>query len=156
MRNIVKLLVMIVLLSSCGEEHTNVNYILENKSSADITLLLYKEGIVDSSSIVHLNTGESKIHYSESHRGKLKKPILFFSGIRSDSILIVLNNIYEVLQVLDTNLYQGTRRVVDTSSNRTLRRERNYDIVLRKKRRLSHYFDVIYTFTEEDYNFAKE
>lgn len=157
MKKILLILVIIIGLISCGEEHTNIDYVFKNKCSVPITVYSYKVDINSEQwHEITIPAHSSNIYAEHSGRGKQNKPVLFFPKF-GDSMVVIFNLQDTVVHVGDTNNYVGNSiKTIDKSSNRCLIGGANYDIVLRKKRRLSHYFDIIYTFTEEDYNFAKE
>ncbi len=157
MQKLLLILIIVLSLTSCGEEHTNVDYVFENKSSVPITIYSYKVDInSDQWHEITIPARSSSVFAEHSGRGKQDIPTLFFPNF-GDSMVVIFNMQDTVVHIGDTNNYVGnTIKLIDMTSNRCLIGGANYDIVLRKKRRLSHYFDVIYTFTEDDYNFAKE
>lgn len=158
MRMIIKLFAMLVLLPSCGEEHTNFKASLENASTVPIVIMPYKDGKVLSSDTIKLLSGESFQIAHGSHRGKIKTPFFITNVLaigENDSIVVCFDNQFYVSHyVLSPDslfnkfyLFESDRNIINT---------KNYNFIIEKERRLSVYTNHIYTFTEEDYNFAKE
>ncbi len=156
MTKVLYLCITIMLFTSCVEESTSVSYVFDNESPVDIDIYTGDDyQTVDSSSVFPVKSGESRVFSSSYYRGIGEKPRILWPKIIAP-MLVVWNKTDSVLYIADSSTYTGTLKTIDTSSNRTLFRERNYETVLVTKKRNFHDFNLIYTFTEADYEFAKQ
>ena len=135
---------------------TTESYYIINKSSVDISILPYKFGKVDSPNILNLEKDADTIIENNVYGGKSSYPtymVEYFSYV--DSILVIWNNEYEVLHIADNDSYTGERKTIDTNSTRCVGAVQHYELSKEEKKR-SVLFSLKYTFTESDYEFAKD
>ena len=114
------ILFIIIGLISCGEEHTNIDYVFDNKSSVPITIYSYKVDINSEQwHEITIPAHSSNIYAEHSDRGKQNKPVLFFPKF-GDSMVVIYNMKDTVVHVGDTDNYVGnTMKMIDTTSNRS-------------------------------------
>lgn len=160
MKKLVKftaILMFFIQLTGCiREEATTIFAYLINQSKQDITVLCYKNGVVLPDDTIRISHGDTFIFGSDFIRGD-KKVSGFSSeyfGSLDDHIEVVFNDEYIVYHYLnivgDTTvphyLYLDDRNIMNSN---------NYEFeMIRTKRESVNYH--YYTFTEADYEFAKE
>ena len=147
-------LFMLTLVSCIKDGKTSMKYIYINNSSTNIRVCEYINGTVDSNKIRVINPGEKIVYSSDFSLGKIS-PIFFFPDY-GDSTLVIWNNEYEVLYIADSVSYTGNRKVIDTTSNRSVCKKENYNIKVVDESKISIDYEFEFTFTEADYDYAKE
>lgn len=153
MKKIIITIIISLLFYSCIEDSTNESYVIDNKSSVDVNMLSYTNGLMVNATTINAKT--SVLYSSDNNRGK-GQPRLFFPEFGVDSILIIFNGQYEVLHMLNDTFYTGSRKTLDSNSDRSFCQIKSYDITTKKKTRNRIEYEIRYTFTEADYEFAKQ
>src|SRR5690606_25669046 len=127
-----------------------------NSTKYEIKLLPYQYGIIDSSKIKNIQTEScNEIEYL-TQRGKAKIPIYFFDYFRNvDSIIVIWNNQYEVVHMINDSFISGNKYIAFLDE-KNLGNGKAYQKIKLKETKHTIVWDVVYTFTEEDYNFAKD
>lgn len=103
-----------------------------------------------------INPYENKIFSSEFFRGKQDKPTLFFRNFGVDSNLVTDDDKYVVLQIKIDSLYNSSRKIVDAKSNRSLNHIETFNVIVVKEWRIFIAYFIQYTFTEAEFELAKQ
>src|SRR5690606_25399382 len=144
-----------VLLKSCRkEENTNYKAMLINKSSVQILLVSYIDGrdvdritINDGSSVI---IGEGTDRGFVNHAGFDSK---YLSGV--DSVIIIFNDSFSVSHYNNNPIAFSFKYYLQENS-RNIFNYLNYNYYHQDKSRGWRNAYYRFTFTEEDYNFAKD
>lgn len=161
MKNLKILLIIIFfVISGCtsikDETTTLKSYITNSTLSAKITILFYKTGFVSSKDTLKILPGET-IQFGDGWEfGDIKVPMFESEhlGGPEDSVVVIFNDSFSVTHYANTPtdlsskyyLFESLRNI-----NNPLSYE--FETVRIKKERINYHY---YTFTESDYEFAKD
>ncbi len=155
--SIIPLLLFSLLGVSCKEEITELKAHLKNNTNHKIEILHFKNGIVIPGDTIILNPGYDFIYGESSHRGEVKVPMFStkYSISEEDSIVVIFDDKYQVVHYVNPPSILSSRHYL-YESTRNLGNRFSYEFS-HKKRGTGRYINIHrYTFTEDDYNFAKE
>lgn len=153
--SIIVLLVGTILLSSCTKDKvTTIVAKLHNKSGVKINFTPYKGGVVVSDKSFTLNDNDSFQIAFESEMGDIKMwgfSSEYISGM--DSIIITFDSIYKISHYSNETTATSLKHY-QPSNPRNIFVGSNYEFVMKREGEMTnlHY----YTFTESDYEFAKD
>lgn len=147
---------LLLLFSSCVEPYSSTTVIITNPTSHDLKMVPYSLGIVVSDKITILKTGESIEIEQIVSRGKTREPLYFDPWFKSlDSIQIIWDDDYMVTHLMDYYEIDDSTKIVTGYNIRNIARTQDYERV-KSERRNAVNWQLKYTFTESDYEFAKE
>ena len=143
---------------SCTEPYTTYNAELINQSGANIKILPYREGNVGISDTLYLSNGEKLQIANGWHKGSIKVPFFESEKISigyNDSLVVVYENIYSVPH------FWGDPEIIPMkchlrASSRNVTNRDNYIFFSKGSKRKGYKNNHYYTFTEADYEYAKE
>lgn len=154
------LIVLIICFSSCVTDGNTVTTVtLNNRTPYTIKLFPYKGHNLDTNKVKIINPQSSLKIESLSELGKSKKPIYFFDYFRNiDSIQVIWNDSFLVTHMISDTFYSNNKFIQFSilGQNRNLGSGSNYLENKVKESKHSITWDVVYTFSEADYNFAKD
>ncbi len=157
-----------LLFSACQAGWTEENVAeIENQTSTIVSIQFFEEGqIVDS---VQIQPTEKLLYAREvfAGTGKLSPPDVtkeYFSGHkygvwprRSDSLVVIFNHRYRVTHYYDSILPANTpTKFYGYNHERNIPNQKNFEMVVKKASKQTVSYLFTYTFTEDDYRFAKE
>lgn len=148
----------ITVLNSCIKDYksSTATYLI-NESTVPITIIPYQDGYAIEEEKKIISSGERIQVFKDSPWGKTLRPnwgtiINFY-----DSVIVIFKDSFQYpVRHLVYNDTISCHKCVPYGDPRNLAQEENYKKVIEKEHRnyMRGYYE--YTFTEEDYNFAKE
>ena len=158
MRSLIVTLFILITLTGCiKEESTYQIWYFRNDSGVDISLLFFNRSLHDSYSVLKIEPNKKFQFDAETYRGKFNAPLLsssFFYEI--DSIAVIFNGSDSVLHAKDKSLHLGWSNVIDMSDNRFIGNLDKYTVEIESQSKNRIVYEMTYTFTEADYEFARE
>lgn len=149
------LLSITLLLTGCLEEDTLTEVYLQNNSSHEVLLRPYQSGAIDNARIVSLQPGNKFRIENTYQRGKTKVPIYFFDYFRGiDSIQVIWDNTYSVTHMISDS-FTSVVKYIAFGNVRNLGNGIAYPSEIRHESKRSITWELNYSFTEQDYEYAK-
>ena len=154
------LTILILASNSCiKEKYTNYEATLINTTNHKITILPYKNGIVESQDTIKLDAFGSFRIAKGSQRGENIKVPGFWSryfGGPNDSNVVVFNDSFRVVHYANTPTTSLAEKHYLNTSKRNIANPESYEFE-REKDKQDVFLNIHnYYFTEEDYIYASE
>jgi len=144
-----------MMLSCIKEEQTNYSAYLENPLQCRIDIQPFKGGFSNEADIITLSPGIVFKFAEGAERGK-RNSGGFSSDMVSgtDSIVVVFDGLYKVVHLFN-NTDSATGNYYNYASFRNLGNWESYIVRVTDETKHSITLEFVYTFTEEDFNYAK-
>lgn len=157
MRKAISIAILTVTFSSCiTERSTNETYTLKNNSGTNVKIVPFTAGKTDSNKIIELQNGAIKDLEIVTYSGKNTAPLYIVDYFAyTDSVLVIWNDSLGVLHIPSESEYSGSRKVIDTNSTRCIGNVKQYALSQTSQKN-NVTFMLTYTFTNADYEYAKE
>ncbi len=157
MNNLNKLLLIILVLSSCRyEDSTNTSNFITNNTAHKITLTPYHNGIADNNNIVNINSKESKMVLENNNLGKGTGYTYASDLAIKDSTYVLFDDtILEVHYSFKESSNNIHSTGIKSDSNRSIYNENNYIRQIKSENKHNISNEYTFTFTEQDYLDAK-
>lgn len=156
---ILYLITVIISIQFTGciiDEMTRHNAYLINNSFQKITVLCYKNGVVLPEDTIRINHGDSFLFGYGNDFGDIREPGFSseYGGGIDDHRDVLYNDEYKVSHYLNKVIDSSGKYYLITH-DRNINNPNNYEfeMIRTKKERINNHY---YTFTEADYEFAKE
>lgn len=150
-------LILITISSSCIKDYvSNTETFLINNTNHVIEIYPYTGGFTHPSNKVIIYPNQRISVLKENVRGKSLNPIYGTTLQPFDSTVVVFDTIYSVSHRSFRDSSALCSKCIAFSSNRNISNEDNYTGTVTKnhKKFLKGYYE--FSFTEEDYNFARQ
>ncbi len=147
----------LMCLISCSDRKSSSRTILYNQTNNEIEIASFKDGVVDQANFVIIPPYGKVIVNQISPWGKTLQPSWGLINEYYDSMIVTFKSIPSKKAVhLSWRDSTICNFCIEYGNNRNISNGSNYKEIVEKKRRkyIMGYFE--YTFTQEDYNFAKE
>ncbi len=154
-RLILIVLAIVTFCSGCiKEETTMLEAWVYNQIDYPITILFYNNGVVANKDTVHIAPKDSFKMGSEADLGERTTPG-FYSDYNCDSAIVIFDNKYQVVHYVNDTVDLADKHYL-FESTRNLGNPLSYEFS-RIKSKKGYYTNMHkYTFTEADYEFAKD
>lgn len=153
MKRIIFLLSMVTTLVCCTKEkETITSLIIHNNSSKNIEIMPYRNGGIYTPGRLSIPSGSGHSFPSHASRGISKVPVVFPSYLdMTDSIVVVFDGTYRITHLLhDSTTTYPIKHYLKTSV-RNLGNLDSYISVITSDKKHKRFFEVKYTFTQQDY-----
>jgi len=151
------IVILALLLCSCEKEDTTYsNVLVENLTQHHINIIPYTNGMIDSNRIFSLSYAQEKSIESHTDMGISSGPIYFgdyFYGV--DSIIVIWDNTYPVTHMISDS-FISNNKYIPAFHNRNIGYLGKYEIRKVKESKHNIIWTATYSFTEADYEYAKE
>ena len=147
--------ILLILFSGCSEPYSTYSATLINNTGTDMKILPYRNGIVKVSDTLYLSKDAELAISGGWHPGAVKVPFFISDIFVEDSLEIIFNEHYRSVHYrIDPETI--SEKAIIFSSLRNITNIANYDFKSKGSKRRGYNNEHFFTFTESDYEFAKE
>lgn len=161
MNNMLKFLVVtcsILLLLSCVKDYKSTTTIkLKNVTSHKISIKAFSKGVEIVDKNRDLNSNSEVSLERNSNWGKAKEPFAlgeYFNLL--DSLHVIWDDSLSVTYLARAGLQSANKHISFDDTAKNFVHQRSYRNILTRDHRKFSNWDVVFDFTENDYNFARQ
>ncbi len=151
------IILLSILASGCIVEESSIsNILVENLTTHSVLITPYKAGAIDSTKLFSLSPGQNKSIGSDEGMGKTIGPVYFGDYFRNlDSIVVLWDNTYRVTHMISDS-FVSTGKYISILNERNIAKLSKYKSAKVKETKHFVEWTATYSFTEADYEFAKD
>lgn len=157
MKNFLVLIFCFSCMSSCIKDYKSTTYVkIKNNTLHKIDFKPYISGNLDSAKFFSLSPGSEITIENQNTWGKANEPIAFgeyYYGL--DSVVVTWNDVYDVVY-LGNDYVTGSKKIEYNDSINNFFHIKGYEKKHIKNHKKFSIWDLVFYFTEADYEFAKD